>query len=403
MNTEFLQALDDIQREKGISKEAIFDAIERALQKSYEKNYDDNQNVSVNIDHDTGAIDVFSEKVVVEDVENPITEISLEKARAIKSGYELGDIVLEKVTPLDFGRIAAQTARNIVLQKIRDAERSIIYDEFEQREHEIITGIIQRIDRGYLYIELGKTEGMVPPSEQVRTEHYRQGDRIKLYISEVRNTAKGPQVILSRANAGLVVRLFELEIPEIADGIVEVYSVAREAGSRTKIAVFSREENVDPVGACVGFKGSRVRTIVTELGGEKIDIIVWDKDIKTFIKNSLSPAQILDVVIDETMKSAVVIAPEDQLSLAIGKEGQNARLAAKLTGWKIDIKSEADAERLNLHDVYLSDVEKEEEKEEEEDFEMMSDSSESGSESTQEEATKEEQNITGVEEDGESA
>ena len=401
MNTEFLQALDDIQREKGISKEAIFDAIERALQKSYEKNYDDNQNVSVNIDHETGAIDVFSEKVVVENVENPITEISLEKARAIKSGYEPGDIVLERVTPLDFGRIAAQTARNIVLQKIRDAERSIIYDEFEQREHEIITGIIQRIDRGYLYIELGKTEGMVPPSEQVRTEHYRQGDRIKLYISEVRNTAKGPQVILSRANAGLVVRLFELEIPEITDGVIEVYSVAREAGSRTKIAVFSREENVDPVGACVGFKGSRVRTIVTELGGEKIDIIVWDKDIKTFIKNSLSPAQILDVVIDETTKSAVVIAPEDQLSLAIGKEGQNARLAAKLTGWKIDIKSESDAAKLNLHDIYLKNLE---EGKEEKSDDFLTHVSESDDESTPaDEMTEENLTTTKVDEDGERA
>lgn len=242
---------------------------------------------------------------------------------------------------------------------------------------------------------------MVPPSEQVRTEHYRQGDRIKLYISEVRNTAKGPQVILSRANAGLVVRLFELEIPEITDGVIEVYSVAREAGSRTKIAVFSREENVDPVGACVGFKGSRVRTIVTELGGEKIDIIVWDKDIKTFIKNSLSPAQILDVVIDETTKSAVVIAPEDQLSLAIGKEGQNARLAAKLTGWKIDIKSESDAAKLNLHDIYLKNLE---EGKEEKSDDFLTHVSESDDESTPaDEMTEENLTTTKVDEDGERA
>ncbi len=353
MNTEFMQALKDLQREKGISSDSIIDALEKALAKSYEKNYNDHQNVKINIDPETGKLDIFAEKLIVDSVEEPIIEISLNDARKINANYQIGETVLQSVTPHDFGRIAAQTARNIVLQKIKDAERAIIFSEFEDREHEIITGIIQRMDRNYIYIELGKTEGMIPPSEQVSTESYRVGDRLKLYISEVKNTAKGAQVILSRNNPGLVVRLFELEIPEISDGVVEIFSIAREAGSRTKIAVFSKDENVDPVGACVGFKGTRVKAIVTELRGEKIDIIVWDKNIKTFIKNSLSPANIVDVIIDEENKSAVVVAQEEQLSLAIGKEGQNARLAAKLTGWKIDIKDEHEAKALNLKDKMI--------------------------------------------------
>lgn len=353
MNTEFMQALKDLQREKGISSDSIIDALEKALAKSYEKNYNDHQNVKINIDPETGKLDIFAEKLIVDSVEEPIIEISLNDARKINANYQIGETVLQSVTPHDFGRIAAQTARNIVLQKIKDAERAIIFSEFEDREHEIITGIIQRMDRNYIYIELGKTEGMIPPSEQVSTESYRVGDRLKLYISEVKNTAKGAQVILSRNNPGLVVRLFELEIPEISDGIVEIFSIAREAGSRTKIAVFSKDENVDPVGACVGFKGTRVKAIVTELRGEKIDIIIWDKNIKTFIKNSLSPANIVDVIIDEENKSAVVVAQEEQLSLAIGKEGQNARLAAKLTGWKIDIKDEHEAKALNLKDKMI--------------------------------------------------
>lgn len=353
MNTEFMQALKDLQREKGISSDSIIDALEKALAKSYEKNYNDHQNVKINIDPETGKLDIFAEKLIVDSVEEPIIEISLNDARKINANYQIGETVLQSVTPHDFGRIAAQTARNIVLQKIKDAERAIIFSEFEDREHEIITGIIQRMDRNYIYIELGKTEGIIPPSEQVSTESYRVGDRLKLYISEVKNTAKGAQVILSRNNPGLVVRLFELEIPEISDGVVEIFSIAREAGSRTKIAVFSKDENVDPVGACVGFKGTRVKAIVTELRGEKIDIIVWDKNIKTFIKNSLSPANIVDVIIDEENKSAVVVAQEEQLSLAIGKEGQNARLAAKLTGWKIDIKDEHEAKALNLKDKMI--------------------------------------------------
>ena len=353
MNTEFMQALKDLQREKGISSDSIIDALEKALAKSYEKNYNDHQNVKINIDPETGKLDIFAEKLIVDSVEEPIIEISLNDARKINANYQIGETVLQSVTPHDFGRIAAQTARNIVLQKIKDAERAIIFSEFEDREHEIITGIIQRMDRNYIYIKLGKTEGMIPPSEQVSTESYRVGDRLKLYISEVKNTAKGAQVILSRNNPGLVVRLFELEIPEISDGVVEIFSIAREAGSRTKIAVFSKDENVDPVGACVGFKGTRVKAIVTELRGEKIDIIIWDKNIKTFIKNSLSPANIVDVIIDEENKSAVVVAQEEQLSLAIGKEGQNARLAAKLTGWKIDIKDEHEAKALNLKDKMI--------------------------------------------------
>ena len=256
----------------------------------------------------------------------------------VNSSVELGDQLTIEVTPMNFGRIAAQTARNIVIQKIKDAERDIIYNEFITREKELINGVIQRIDRGILYIDLGKIEGIVPLNEQIKDEVYNIGDRLKLYIKEVKNTTKGAQVILSRTDSGLIRRLLELEVPEIHEGIVEIFSISREAGSRTKLAVFTNNTDIDPVGACVGFKGSRVKAIVDELNGEKIDIIVWDKDIKIFLSNSLSPAEVLKVFVNEKEKVARVIVTEDQLSLAIGKEGQNARLAAKLTNWKIDIK-----------------------------------------------------------------
>lgn len=338
MNQEFIRALEEIESEKGIPREIIFDALEKALIKSYGKNYDDRENVSVEIDRDTGKIKVFAVKKIIESVEDPILEISIEEAHKIRSNVEIGDEISIEVTPGDFGRIAAQTARNIVIQKIKDAERDIIYNEFIDREKEMITGTIQRIDRGSLYIDLGRVEGVVPPAEQIKTENYKINDRVKLFIKEVKNTTKGAQVILSRTDAGLVKRLLELEVPEISDGVVEIFSIAREAGSRTKLAVFTRDENIDPVGACVGFKGTRVKALVDELRGEKLDIIVYDKDIKVFLANSLSPSTVESVFIEEKSKNARVIVPEDQLSLAIGKEGQNARLAAKLTGWKIDIK-----------------------------------------------------------------
>ena len=338
MNQDFIQALEEIEREKGIPREIVFDALEKALIKSYGKNYDDKENVTVEIDRQTGEIKVYSVKTVVEELDNTIEEIQLFDARKIKSNIEVGDQISLVITPADFGRIAAQTARNIVIQKIKDAERDIIYNEFIDREKELITGTIQRIDRGSLFIDLGRVEGVIPPSEQIKSEKYNINNRIKLFIKEVKNTTKGAQVILSRADAGLVKRLLEIEVPEINEGVVEIFSITREAGSRTKLAVFTKDENVDPIGACVGYKGSRIKALVDELRGEKLDIIVYDKDIKVFIANSLSPSTVDKVFIDEKEKSARVIVPEDQLSLAIGKEGQNARLAAKLTGWKIDIK-----------------------------------------------------------------
>lgn len=337
MNKDYLLALDQIEEEKGISREAILETLEKALIKSYEKNFDNKANVEVEIDRDTGEIKVFSMKEVVEEPSDTIVEISELEAKSLNSIYSIGDIVAVEVTPKNFGRIAAQTARNIVIQKIKDFEREAIYEDFVDRDRELINGVIQRIENGNLFIDLGKTEGIVPISEQVPTEKYHINDRMKFFIKEIRNTPKGAQIILSRSSKELITRLFELEVPEIADGTVEIQSIAREAGSRTKIAVFTNEEEIDPVGACVGFKGTRVKTIVDELNGEKIDIIVYSKDYSEFISNSLSPSEVLKVITVDEEKTALVVVPEDQLSLSIGKEGQNVRLAAKLTNWKIDI------------------------------------------------------------------
>lgn len=338
MSKELMLALDEIEREKGIQKAVILEALSKALEKSYEKNFDDNTNVEVEINETTGDISVYALKDVVEVVEDEMTQISFDEARVQKKSIQIGDVLRVKVKPKNFGRIAAQTARNIVIQKFRDAERESIYEDFIERLHEIITGNVQRLDYNNIYVNLGKTEGMVPPAEQIPHERVEIGQRMKFYVSEVRNTTKGPQIILSRSNPDLVKRLFEQEVPEIADGTVDIFSVSREAGSRTKIAVYSNDPNVDPIGACVGFKGSRVNIIVDELHGEKMDIIVWNSDIRYFISNALSPSHVDKVIVNEKEKSAVVIVPDDQLSLAIGKEGQNVRLAAKLTGWKIDIK-----------------------------------------------------------------
>jgi len=341
MKAEFIQALEEIEKEKGISKDIIFDALESALISGYKKNFGSSQNVEVEIDRTTGSVKVYSNKTIVEDVSDEFLEISLDEAKEIDSKYEVDDIVKIEITPKNFGRIAAQTSKQVVMQKIKEAEREVIYKEFVNRENEIVTGMIQRVSKNMVYIDLGKTEGVLPPSEQIENENYEQGDRIKVYILEVKKTTKGPQIILSRSHPGLVKRLFELEVPEIHDGVVDIYAISREAGSRTKLAVYSKDDNVDPVGACVGFKGSRVKAIVEELNGEKIDIVVWSKNVDEFISNSLSPSQVLKVEIDEREKSALVVVPDFQLSLAIGKEGQNARLAAKLTNWKIDIKSES--------------------------------------------------------------
>lgn len=341
MNLEFIEALEEIEREKGISKDIIFDALETALISSYKKNFGSSQNVEVKIDRITGKVRVYAKKEVVEVVDNDLFEIDIESARAIDDKYSIGDIVSIEITPKDFGRIAAQTAKQVVIQRLKDAERDVIYDEFIDRENEIITGMIQRLSKNNVFVDLGKTEGILPPSEQLEGEVYKQGDRLKLYILEVKKTTKGPQIILSRSHPGLVKRLFELEVPEIQEGVVEIYGISREAGSRTKIAVYSRDENVDPVGACVGLNGTRVKALVEELNGEKIDIVVWSTNIEEFIANSLSPSKVLKVEANEEERSATVVVPDYQLSLAIGKEGQNARLAAKLTNWKIDIKSES--------------------------------------------------------------
>lgn len=350
MKAEFIEALEEIEKEKGISKEVVFDALEAALISGYKKNFGSSQNVDVEIDKLTGEVKVFAKKIVVENVEDDILEVSLDDAKKIDLKYELDDVVQFEVTPKDFGRIAAQTSKQVVMQKIKEAEREVVFNEFINRENEIVTGLIQRISKNNVYVDLGKTEGVLPPTEQIDGEVYEQSDRIKVLILEVKKTTKGPQIVLSRSHPGLVKRLFELEVPEIHDGVVEIYAIAREAGSRTKIAVYSRDENVDPVGACVGFKGSRVKAIVEELNGEKIDIVVWSKNIDEFIANSLSPSKVLKVDIDEKLKSAVVVVPDYQLSLAIGKEGQNARLAAKLTNWKIDIKSESQYEEKQLEE-----------------------------------------------------
>lgn len=340
MNEEFILALNQLESEKGIKKDIVFEALEAALISSYKKNFGmSNQNIVVDINKENGNIKIFKEMTVVDEVEDEDTEITLEDAEEISSKYKVGSIVRIEIDPMKFGRIAAQTAKQVVIQKIKDAEKDIIYDDFIDREGELITGQVQRSSKGYVFIDLGKSEGILPPNEQIKGEDYSHGNRYKMIILEVKKTPKGPQIILSRSHPNLIKRLFELEVPEIHDGIVEVFNISREAGSRTKIAVFSKSEDVDPLGACVGFKGARVKAILDSIGEEKIDIIIWDRDIDHFIANALSPSNVEKVFIDDSNKQALVVVPDYQLSLAIGKEGQNVRLAAKLTNWKIDIKS----------------------------------------------------------------
>ena len=343
MNAEFMQAFEELGKEKGIAPEILFDAIEAALISAYKRNFGSAQNVRVSLDRITGEIHVFARKIVVTELTEQHLEVSLAEAKEIDPRYEENDIIEIEVTPKDFGRIAAQTAKQVVVQRIREAERGIIYDEFSNRESDILTGIVQRIEQKNVFIDLGKAEAILAPTEQIPFEQYKHGDRVKSYIIEVKKTTKGPQILGSRTHPGLLKRLFELEVPEIQDGIVEIKSVAREPGMRSKIAVYSRDEDIDPVGACVGHKGMRVQTIVDELKGEKIDIVKWSPDPVKYIANSLSPAKVVSVEVNEIEKISKVIVPDFQLSLAIGKEGQNARLAAKLTGWKIDIKSESQA------------------------------------------------------------
>lgn len=341
MSVEFMRAIDDLVKEKGISREVLIDAIESALVSAYKKNYGTSQNVRVTIDRETGDVNVLMRRDVVEEVEDEFTEISLEDALEIDPRYQVGDVVEYQVTPRDFGRIAAQTAKQVVVQRIREAERGMIFDNYISRQGELITGVVQRISNETLFVDMGNTEGILVASERTPGERYKVNDRIKAYIVDVRKSTKGPQIFLSRTHPGFVEKLFELEVPEIEDGTVEIKSIAREAGSRTKIAVYANDENVDPVGACVGTGGMRVKNIVDELFGEKIDITTWDDDPEVLISNVLSPAKVEKVMIEDEEKTATVVVPDYQLSLAIGKEGQNARLAARLSGWKIDIKSQS--------------------------------------------------------------
>ena len=353
---EFLMTLKELGKEKGIDEEVLFEAIEAALISAYKRNFGSAQNVRVTLSRETGHYHVYAIKTVVEDPEDEITEISLAQARTIKPDYEVGDVIEIEVTPANFGRIAAQTAKQVVVQRIREAERGIIYEEFMSREGDILTGLVERVENHNVYIDLGKTEAVLTPAEQISTETYAHGDRIKAYVVEVKKTNKGPQIVVSRTHPGLLKRLFELEVPEIQEGIVEIKSVAREPGNRSKIAVYSKDENVDPVGSCVGHRGLRVQSIVDELGSEKIDIVKWSENPAKSIANALSPAKVVSVAVNETEKVSRVVVPDYQLSLAIGKEGQNARLAAKLTGWKIDIKSESQAADEEL-DANMNEVE----------------------------------------------
>ncbi|MDD2217289.1 MAG: transcription termination factor NusA [Eubacteriales bacterium] len=342
MNREFMRAIEDLEKEKQISKDILIEAIESALVSAYKKNYGTSQNVRVNIDRDTGDINVFMRKDIVEDdeLQDEIYEIPISEALAIDPRYEVGDIIEYQVTPRDFGRIAAQTAKQVVVQRIREAERGLVFEDFIKRQGEIITGTVQRISHDTIYVDIGRTEGILSATEQVQGEEFDINSRIKVYVMDVKRTTKGPQVYLSRSHPGLVRKLFEFEVPEIQDGVVEIKGIAREAGSRTKMAVYTENIDVDPVGACVGPRGVRVQNIVEEIFGEKIDIITWDENPEILISNVLSPAKVEKVIIlSEEEKAAVVVVPDYQLSLAIGKEGQNVRLAAKVSGWKIDIKS----------------------------------------------------------------
>ncbi|BBN98694.1 transcription termination factor NusA [Sporolactobacillus terrae] len=350
MSSDLIEALTALEKDKGISKEVLLDALEAALISAYKRNFDQAQNVRVDINEGLGQIKVYARKEVAEAVEDKNLQISLEQAKSLNSHYQIGDTVEIEVTPRNFGRIAAQTAKQVVTQRVREAERGVIYSEFIDRADDIMTGIVQRIDHRFIYVDLGRVEALLPQSEQMPNETYHPHDRIKVYLTKVEDAKKGPMITVSRTHPGLLKRLFELEVPEIYDGTVEVKSISREAGDRSKIAVHAEDPAVDAVGACVGQKGARVQTIVNELKGEKIDIVRWSEDPVIYVANALSPSKVIKVIVHEEEKATTVIVPDYQLSLAIGKRGQNARLAAKLTGWKIDIKSESEAEELGLFD-----------------------------------------------------
>ena len=341
-NKELILALEDLEKEKGIKKDYLLESIETALVTAYKRNFDSSENVKVEMDEKTGATYVYSVKEVVEEVENPVTQIELKEAKKINKTAKVGEVVNVEIVPKNFGRIAAQTAKQVIVQKIREAEREVLYTEYSDRKGEIVSGLIQKADKGIVIMDLGKLEGLMPSKEQIPTEKYRVNDKIKAYVVDVDRGEKGaPQVIVSRSHPDFVRKMLEIEIPEIYEGIIEIKSVSRDPGKRCKVAVCSQDENIDPVGSCVGQKGIRIQNIINELHGEKIDVIEWSPDIATFIAAALLPAKIMAVDVKEEDKFAQVIVADDQLSLAIGKAGQNARLAAKLTNWKIDIKSES--------------------------------------------------------------
>ncbi|MBR1807583.1 MAG: transcription termination/antitermination protein NusA [Selenomonadaceae bacterium] len=355
-----IDALADLCAEKEISPDVLFDAVESALKFAYKKNFNKDDNVEVEINRDDGSFHVFALKSVVETVEDPVIEISLEDAQKISPGCEIDDVVEIEVTPKNFGRIAAQAAKQFVVQKLREAERGVIYDEFSNRDSDIVKGRVLREEDGNLIVEVGKTEAILVPSEQVAGEDFQPGDMLRAYIAEVKKGGKGPQVYLSRTHPAFLRRLVEIEVPEIQEGIIEIRGVAREAGARSKVAVMSKDPNVDAVGSCIGQRGVRIQSIMDELGDEKLDIVEWSPKPGVYIANALSPSKIISVAVSDEDKNCRVVVPDNQLSLAIGKEGQNARLAAKLTGWKIDIKSfkqsQEDLLPYDMHEVDISDA-----------------------------------------------
>ena len=348
MNKELMGALDELEREKNISKETLLDAIEQSLIQAYKNHFGKADNVHVTINRETGDFSVYADRRVVEFVGDPAEEVSLVEAQKQNTNAEVGDILKVPVHSDKFGRIATQNAKNVILQKIREEERKVLFDQYHGNEKEVVTGIVQRVVGHNVSVNLGKADAILAENEQVKGETFKPTERIKVYILEVKDTPKGPRILVSRTHPGLVKRLFESEVAEVKDGTVEIKSIAREAGSRTKLAVWSNDPDVDPVGACVGVNGARVSAIVNELRGEKIDIINWSEDPAVLIENALSPAKVVSVDVDPEEKSAAVVVPDYQLSLAIGKEGQNARLAARLTGYKIDIKSETQAKEMGL-------------------------------------------------------
>ena len=361
MNTELLEALSILEKEKNISKDTILDAIEQSLLQACKNHFGKADNVTVTINRETGDFHVMAAKTVAEEVEDSVEQISLADAKMINPSYEVGDIVNVEIQSRSFGRIATQNAKNVILQKIREEERKVLYDEYFGKEREVVTGIVQRYMGKSVSVNLGKVDAILNEKEMIPGEHFNPTERVKVYVLEVRDTSKGPKVLVSRTHPELVKRLFESEVTEVHDGTVEIRAIAREAGSRTKIAVYSNDPDVDAVGACVGVNGSRVNAIVSELGGEKIDIINWDENPALLIENALSPAKVITVLADPDEKDALVIVPDYQLSLAIGKEGQNARLAARLTGYKIDIKSETQARESGDFEYYGLDEDEDEE------------------------------------------